>query len=313
MGAAPDSSFLAPPGEVIDWRMTVLFDTAVGTGALNDLPATAEDIALARGLDPHGLRVMFDALAAWEIVERTDDGRYRLGAAAPDASTAATIRHQARAIDRWSSALSDRIRGATGAPPTTPTDPEVFLDALAVNARRAAPGLVELCLERFPEARRVLDLGGLHGEYSLEFARRGLEVTMQDLPRMIDVVKSRGYLAEAGVELFAASFFDEVPAGPFDLAFCCGITHTFDGDRNLTLYRNLRPAIAAAGGVAVVTTLRNRHPMGDVFAVQMYVNGNGGDSHPEEDYRTWLGAAGFTPDAHPTDLPGRPQSVIFAS
>jgi hypothetical protein len=120
-------------------------------------------------------------------------------------------------------------------------------------------------------------------------------------------------LEEAGVDLFEGSFFDAVPDGPFDLAFCCGITHTFDGDHNLALYRRLRPVVAPGGGVAVITFLRGRRPLTAVFAVQMLVNGSGGDTHSEAEYRHWLGAAGFRVDDTPLDLVDRPQSVLFAT
>ncbi len=191
-------------------------------------------------------------------------------------------------------------------------DPELFLDALAATARKAAPGVVDVVLARFPNARTVVDLGGGHGEYSLEFARRGLAVVLQDLPPMVEVVARRGVLAEAGVELFAGDFFETVPEGPFDLAFCAGITHTFDGARNLALYTRLRSVVAATGGIAIVTFLRHRHSLADVFAVQMLANANGGDTHGEDEYRKWLGEAGFTPDPTVIDLDGRPQSVLFA-
>ena len=308
-----DLSFLAPPGQVADWRMTVLFDAVAGAGVLERLPATAEELAGSLGLDAHGLRVVLDALVAWGVVVRDGDGRYAAGPGAPAPEEAAVIRHHARAVRRWSAALDASVRGEPPPERTGTIEPVLFGDALAVSARAAAPGLVDLCLARFPAARSVLDLGGLHGEYSLEFARRGLAATMQDLPPMIEVARARGRLEEAGVTLFEGSFFDTVPDGPFDLAFCCGITHTFDGDRNLTLFRRLRPVVSAHGGVAVVTFLRGRRLLADVFAVQMLVNGNGGDSHTEEEYRGWLSTAGFTVDPSPVDLPDRPQSVLFAT
>jgi hypothetical protein len=192
-------------------------------------------------------------------------------------------------------------------------DPEVFLDALAVTARRSAPVVVDAVLDRFPDAKTVLDLGGLHGEYSLEFVRRGLRATLQDLPTMVDFVRRRGELAAAGVDLFAGSFFETLPPGPFDIAFCTGITHTFDGEHNRLLYRRLRPVVSPSGGVAVISFLRHRQPLADVFAVQMLANANGGDTHGEEEYRSWLGEAGFVVDPGTVDLPGRPQSAIFAT
>ena len=308
----PDLSFLTPPGEVADWRMTVLFDAVAGAGVLDRLPGTAAELAGSLSLDAHGLRVALDALTAWGIVARDGDGRYTAGPAAPDTQDAAVIRHHARAVRRWTTALDARLRGRPEAEKVGMVEPAVFAEALAVGARAAAPHVVDLCLARFPAARRVLDLGGLHGEYSLEFARRGLAATMQDLPPMIEAARVRG-LEEAGVALFEGSFFDAVPDGPFDLAFCCGITHTFDGDRNRTLFRNLRPVVTSGGGVAVVTFLRGRLPLADVFAVQMLVNGNGGDSHTDQEYRDWLEGAGFRVDAGVLDVPGRPQSVLFAS
>jgi SAM-dependent methyltransferase len=308
-----DRSFLAAPGEVADWRMTVLFDALATAGVLAGLPATASGAARALGLDAHAVRVALDALAVWGIVARDADGRYVPGADMPGPEDAAMIRHHARAVRGWSAHLDARLRGDPEGRPAGMTEPALFLDALAVTARRSAPGVVDLCLARFPDARRVLDVGGGHGEYSLEFARRGLAVTMQDLPDMIRMVRDRGGLEEAGVDLFEGSFFEVIPDGPFDVAFCCGITHTFDGEHNLALYQRLRPVLAVGGGVAVITFLRGRRPPVDVFAVQMLVNGTGGDTHSEAEYRHWLGAAGFRVDDSPIDLPDRPQSVLFAA
>ncbi|HEX3621682.1 MAG TPA: methyltransferase [Acidimicrobiales bacterium] len=303
---------MAPPGEVVDWRMVVLVDVAAGAGVLEALPGTADDLAGRLGLDPHALRVVLDALGAWGVVERDDNGGYSLGPQAPDAAGTASLRHDARAIRSWSTTVDKRVLGEPVETRPGMPDPELFIDALAVGGRAAAPAVVDICLERFPEARSVIDLGGGHGEYSLEFARRGLQVTLQDLPVMVDVLRRRGTLEAAGVKVVAGSFFTGVPPGPFHLAFCAGITHTFDGPHNEMLFRNLRPAVASRGGVAVVTFLRHRQPMADVFAVQMLANANGGDSHSEEEYRAWLGGAGFRVDDAPVDIPGRPQSALFA-
>ena len=308
-----DLTFLAPPGQAADWRVVVLCDAAAATGVFDKLPGTAEELGDRTGLEPQALRVVLDALAAVGVLETGDDGRFTLGAAAPDAAAMATVRHHARALRRWATAVEPRLRGESTRDPAGVADPELFHDALANNARKVAPEIVDVCLQRFPEARSVLDLGGLHGEYSLEFTRRGLRATMQDQPAMVDVARRRGRLEAAGVELFEGSFFEKVPEGPFDLAFCSGITHTFDGDRNLTLFTNLRPVVAPGGGVAVVTFLRGRNPLTPLFAVQMLVNDNGGDTHTEAEYRSWLAEAGFTVDDAVLDLLGQgPRSVLFA-
>lgn len=308
-----DLTFLSPLGEVADWRMILLCAAAASTGVLTELPATADRVADRLGLDGHAVRVLLDALVGWGVVSRGSQGIYEQAAGAPGDEALSAIRHHARALRCWAG-LERRVRGEDSGDPVGPPDPGSFHDSLAVTARVAAPEIVDLCLARFPGARRVLDLGGLHGEYALEFTRRGLRATMQDQPHVIEVVRQRGRLEEAGVELFEGSFFDSVPEGPFDLAFCSGITHTFDGDRNQTLYRNLRPVVSREGGVAVVTFLRNRNPLTALFAVQMLLNANGGDTHTEEEYRSWLSGAGFTPDGGVLDLPGRGgRSILFAT
>jgi ubiquinone/menaquinone biosynthesis C-methylase UbiE len=313
MSTPNDLTFLAPPGEVADWRMILLCDAAIATGLFDKLPRTVDELAGRTGLRPDALRVVLDALAALGVLEAGAGGGVAAGPAAPEPEAMPSIRHHARALRRWSTAVEPVLRGEA-VQGVGMTDPDSFHDALARNAQKVAPEVVDLCLQRFPNARSVLDLGGLHGEYSLEFTRRSLKATMQDMPAMIDVARRRGRLDAAGVDLFEGSFFELVPDGPFDLAYCSGITHTFDGEHNLLLFKNLRRVVAPGGGVAVVTFLRGRDPLPAPFAVQMLVNDNGGDTHTEAEYRAWLTEAGFTVDEEVLHLPGQgARSVLFAT
>jgi ubiquinone/menaquinone biosynthesis C-methylase UbiE len=313
MSTPNDLTFLAPPGEVADWRMILLCDAAIATGVFDKLPGRLDELSARTALRPDALRVVLDALVTLGVLEGGDEGVYRVGPAAPEPAAMPSVRHHARALRRWATDVEPILRGEAAAGAGV-TDPDMFHDALARNAHKAAPELVDVCLQRFPDARSVVDLGGLHGEYSLEFARRGLKATMQDMPAMIDVARRRGRLEAAGVELFEGSFFELVPDGPFDLAYCSGITHTFDGEHNLMLFKNLRRVVAPGGGVAVVTFLRGRHPLTALFAVQMLVNDNGGDTHTEAEYREWLTEAGFAVDEEVLDLPGQgARSVLFAT
>lgn len=315
MAATGDLTFLAPPGGVADWRMVLLCDAAIATGVFDALPATAAEVAEKAGLDAEAVRVVLHGLVPLGVLEVGAGGTFSAGPAAPPAEAMPSLRHHARALRRWATAVEPILRGEEPAGETAGNvDPEMFHDALARNARSVAPEVVDACLGRFPGAGRVLDLGGLHGEYSLEYVGRGLKATMQDRPAMIDVARRRGRLEAAGVELFEGSFFEKVPDGPFDLAFCSGITHTFDGDHNLMLFRHLRRVVAPGGGVAVVTFLRGRNEITALFAVQMLLNGNGGDTHTEAEYRAWLTEAGFTVDETILDLPGQgARSVLFAT
>lgn len=312
MPATDDLTFLAPPGAVADWRMVLLLDAAIATGVFDRLPGTAEEVAERAGLAPAALRVVLSALVTLEVLQAGADGSFSLGPAAPEPAAMPSVRHHARAMRRWATSIEAQLRGERTSGEIT--DPETFHDALRRNAQQVAPAVVDAVMARFPSAGSVLDLGGLHGEYSLEFTRRGLKATMQDMPAMVDVARRQGRLEAAGVDLYEGSFFDAVPDGPFDIAFCSGITHTFGAEQNLSLFRNLRPVVTPAGGVAVVTFLRGRNPLSALFAVQMLLNDNGGDTHTEEEYRAWLAEAGFAVDGGVLDLPGQgARSVLFAT
>lgn len=69
---------------------------------------------------------------------------------------------------------------------------------------------------------------------------------------------------------------------------------------------------APGGGIAVVTFFRGRNPSVDIFAVHMLLNSRGGDTHPESDYRRWLGEAGFSV-LDIVDVAGEATSALFAT
>lgn len=78
-------SFLAPPDAVSDWRMVVLYEAAAGTGLLEVIAGAALTPAVLAerlGLDQQAVRVVIEALAAWEVVDVEETGgwyRVQLG------------------------------------------------------------------------------------------------------------------------------------------------------------------------------------------------------------------------------------------
>lgn len=308
-----DHSFLAKPGTLSDWRMVLAYEAAAEAGIFAALPGRPAELAADLELDERVLDALLEELAVWSVVEIDEHGRYSSGAGAPSSEDDAVLRQHAAVIRRWATLLGDRLRDRTAMPGQLPAraPTDVWLKFLAANARPLAPVALDACLSRFPRSERVLDLGGGHGEYSLEVARRGLRPVMQDLPDVIEIANRGDRLTRAGVELFAGDFFETLPPGPFDLVLCAGVTNTFDGQRNLDLYRSLRAIIAPGGGLAIVTFLRGRNSVASIFALQMLAVTDGGDAHGEEDYRRWLGEAGYGP-LEVQDLEPRPQTVMLA-
>lgn len=308
----PDLTFLAEPDAVVDWRLLVLLDVATETGVLDALPGRPDELAERLGLDPTGVRIVLDALGAWNVVVADSEGTYAPGFSAPDEESRPVLYHHARAVRQWASGLEDRVRGLPLAEPRPAMPhPDRWQAALAVSARRSAPGVVDAVMAAAPRAASVVDLGGGHGEYALEFARRGLGATLQDRPAMIEIARAAGRLEAAGVELVAGDFFETLPDARFDVVFLSGVTHTMPGERVGKLFGRAASIVVPEGVLAVQTFLRGRHRTGAIFAIQMLVNGGGGDTHAEADYRRWLAEAGFAPPER-VDLDDGRRTVLLA-
>lgn len=305
-------SFLVPPGEVSDWRRAVLVDAAVEVGVLAELPATPATVAERLGLDERAVRIVLEALSAWDVTAIGESGEMVLGTGAPGPDETAVLRHHARAIRGWSTGTADRLRRV----PPTPGAPaarqvELMLAALAVNGRESAPGAIDACLARCPGAQRVLDVAGGHGVYAAEFAHRGVAATVLDRAEVLDWADRDGLLSGAGIATFAADLFEELPSATFDIVFCAGFTYTLDAVRNLELLARLRRVVADGGTLAIMTFLRGTDPMARLFAVQMMAAGGRGDTHGENDYRRWFAETGYH-EAEVVRLDRRPEWLLLA-
>jgi SAM-dependent methyltransferase len=306
-------SFLAPLGEIADWRLVLAYDAAVGAGVFDALPASLAELATSLDLEPSSLRAVLDQLAVAHIVTNDDLGRFAPGPAAPSWPVDAMLVRHAAIIRRWADLLPARLRQRDGCDHIEPAaqDPHVGLALLAIHQANQVPTVIDRCLERFPHARRALDVGGGHGAHARELARRGVSTVLQDLPPVIDTLRTRGTLDGADVELVAGDARTTTPDGPFDLVLCSALTNMFDDATNQDLLRRLHAATADHGGIAIATYLRDRTPVAASFALQMLVWTDGGDAHNTDQHLRWLATAGYR-EPHAEDLQDPPQTLILA-
>lgn len=242
--AAPN----VPVEPAADWRQALIYGAASDAGILSSLPGTPPEVAAASGADERATRVVLEALEVWGFVASDGDGRYDRGPAWPSDDVGIGLLQQARFIRGTAAHLPERMRGEVS-PMGQRSGRELdqWQAGMAARARTVAPAIADACLARVTEARSVLELGGGHGEYGLEFARRGLHVVLQDRPAVLEFPHRREVWAAAGVELFPGDFFEVVPERRFDLVLVAGVTHTFDGEHNRRLYQRLRPLSRPAG------------------------------------------------------------------
>ncbi|MHB8771564.1 MAG: methyltransferase [Syntrophales bacterium] len=263
-------------------------------------PLTAGQIAAAIGAELRGLTILLDALAAMGLMVKRDDA-YRaepsagrlLAAAGPD-SILPIILHNVDLWERWG-ALTAKI-----AAPRRPGGwTAAFIGAMHAIASPLAGRIVRLADPA--GSRRMLDVGGGSGVYTLAFleAAPALRATIFDRPEVLEMARQR--VAEAGMEervTFAQGDFekDPLPAG-HDLAFVSAIIHQNAPAENVALFRNVFASLDPGGRVVVrdhvLSPDRTAPRGGALFAVNMLVGTAGGNSYTEAEIGAALTEAGF--------------------
>lgn len=289
---------LAAPPELVDWRLALCLEIAHSAGILDSLPATAAQIAAERHLDARAVRAILSVLAAWEYVETDTAGVFSTGAQWPDAEQLAALIQHGAWIRRWSEAVPRRLRDRQAPIPEALAVPG-WVSRLSLLESACQPFIepvVEMCLAHTENQSplRILDLGGGHGAYARQFARRGHQVVLQDLPEVIDAARADGGLAADQVELVVGNAFETLTPGPFDVVLCGTFTNMFSLDQVRRLLIGIRGVLAPSGRLVLATWLRDHGPVGAAFGVQMLIATAGGDAHSEADYRTLLEETGYS-------------------
>lgn len=285
------------------WQDSLLLGGAIKAGilaALMDRDGTAAEVATRVQGDERAVTIVLEALAQAGHLDKSD-GRYQLsgekrlslGDESSPSYQGHLYRHDMRLVERWLT-LAEVIK--TGEPhPVEARFTEgkaSFIRAMDVYSRPIAGAVAEECLLRYPETRSVIDIGGGWGTFSEAFASRGLKVTLFDLPEVIEIVKERSV---DGLSLLAGNFNDELPPGPYDLAFLANVTHIYGPEYNKSLIQRVAKLLGPGGGVAILDfILGPDSPAAAFFAVNMLVNTVTGGAWQKRQYRSWLDDAGFT-------------------
>jgi (2Fe-2S) ferredoxin/SAM-dependent methyltransferase len=284
--------------------------TAVGSGA------NAEAVAEALGTDGRATETLLNALVALGVMEKREGvfrnapvaARY-LSAGGKDDSRAALL-HTAHLWPRWST-LTECVRQGTSVtrrearrgPSSGVLDDDewttAFIAAMHKNAAFRAPLVVQaIGLEG---VRRVLDLGGGSGAYSIAFARARPELTADILDRPEVVLIARRHIEEAGltdrVKARAGDLGDEEYGSGYDLVFLSAICHMNSPDENQVMLRKTFDALEPAGRVVIQDFVldpdRTGPRTGALFALNMLVGTQAGSSYSGNEYEGWLREAGF--------------------
>jgi cyclopropane fatty-acyl-phospholipid synthase-like methyltransferase len=184
-----------------------------------------------------------------------------------------------------------------------------FIAGMQRNAKARAPLVVKALATT--GVRRVLDLGGGSGAYSIAFAKACPDVKCEilDVPEVVPLTAE--YISQAGVtarvSLRAGDMLRDDFGSGYDLIMLNAICHMFSEEQNRDIFRRAHQALAPNGRLVVQDFILNPDKTGPqhaaLFSLNMLVATDAGAAYSEPEYTQWMNAAGFT-DLCRINLPG---------
>lgn len=266
---------------------------------LLSVPRSAAESAQALQTDMRATEILLDALTGLGLLKKSG-GKYKNAAVAGQflvgdapASMAGMVQHADNLWKNWT-ALDEVMK--TGLPARKARDHEAFIRAMHGNALLRAKDVVKSL--DLKGVRRALDLGGGPGTYGMELAKKGISVTLYDLPETITV--ARNIVSASGVknmEFMEGNFFNGPMGGGYDLVFISQVLHVFPEQENIAIIKKSHDALNPRGRIAVqefyIENSRTSPAPSALFSVNMLINSNAGRCYSPREIKGWLSEAGF--------------------
>jgi SAM-dependent methyltransferase len=302
-----------------------VFDTlATGTKSV-------EEVSKETGASARGLRAIMNALVGLELVRKSGD-KYSLTPESdaflvsnkPGTLAGFFPMNMRRLIPSWLK-LDEIVRTGRPAQPHNEEHPGTeFFTELVENIIPMSYGGAQALAEHLNMAKaakpvRVLDVAAGSGIWGIALAQKSsqVQVTAVDWAGMIPTTKR--ITQKFGVAdrfKFIEGDIGEVDFGNgYDIATLGHILHSEGEERSRHLLKKVSGALKAGGTIAIGEWLVNddrTEPLpGLMFAVQMLVNSEEGDTFSFNEIRGWLEEAGFG-SARTLEAPG-PSPLILAT
>ena len=269
--------------------------------------------------------MLLNALVALDLLVKEDEtfknspvaDRYLKEGAPDDARS--SLMHSVHLWPRWST-LTECVRKGTSVT-YTPMDERdeswtrAFIAAMHRNAALRAGQIVRvLAAEKY---KRILDVGGGSGAYSIAFAKNREDVTAEvfDLPSVLPLTQE--YIEEAGLSDRVTTKEGDLHSDDFgegyDLVFISAICHMLSPEDNRKMFAKAHKALKPHGKVVIQDFILEQNRTSPysaaLFALNMLVGTKEGSSYSGPEYTEWLMDTGFT-DIRKINLPG-PTALIL--
>jgi SAM-dependent methyltransferase len=308
--------------EQLGWQEAVILGCAKQQGileAIADARHSPNEVAEQLEMNPRAVYALLSALAELGVLAE-DDNHYwlveehrgpLLDRGHPDYAGGLVV-HRFELIRRWARMPEILESGSPigeDEPAAGPEGKETFIYSMRRLAKPGVRVVAELLLSRLPENPHILDVGGGPGTYAEAFAIGGAQVTVFDLPEVVELMKE--HFDAADISAVGGDFNEGLPEGPFEAAYLGSVSHIYGPEENLALLERVADSLAPGGLIAIRDFIRGLSKGAALFGVNMVVNTESGNTYTEEEYREWLSAAGFE-EIEVLSIPERDTLFIFA-
>jgi 2-polyprenyl-3-methyl-5-hydroxy-6-metoxy-1,4-benzoquinol methylase len=271
-----------------------IFDHLVSPGK------TAQALTKKISADERATELLLDSLVAIGLLQKSKDlyknspltSRYLISGKPEYQGD--ILRHYSNLWDNWSG-LDTVLK--TGKPNRKSHDHEAFILGMHNLALlKVKKVLAHLDLKG---VKRVLDLGGGPGTYSMALAIKGKEVTIMDFPETLKIAKR--LFDKAGISkkitLLSGDFMSDEMGRGYDLIFISQILHAYDDEGCISLLKKCFQSLNPGGRVVVQEFTLDESKTspfhGAIFAINMLVNTPGGRTYTPKEMSSWMKKTGF--------------------
>ncbi len=177
---------------------------------------------------------------------------------------------------------------------------EAFIGAMHERAALQAKGVLDKL--KLKGIRHFLDIGGGSGVYAMDFVKRDPEkkATVFDLPDIIPITKK--YIKKEGLtsrfSFICGDYNKDAFGKGYDMAFLSAVIHINSSKQNAKLVKKCFDALNAGGQIVIQDHVMDEDRTspygGALFAMNMLVATECGDTYTESEIKGWLKEAGFS-------------------
>ncbi|MDP4196732.1 MAG: methyltransferase [Bacteroidota bacterium] len=278
--------------------------TALGTGE-----KTSEEVSEKLATELNATARLMNALVAIGLL-RKEKGKYSNQSIAskylvrdsPDYLSG--LMHLVNLWDTWSHLTESVRKGSASVKEEINEREEVWLKSFiqAMHARGINRAKQVAPLLDFSKVKKILDVGGGSGIFTFTFLKQNdkMNAVIFDLPNVVPITREHIYKEDMTerVKTIAGDYLKDDIGSGYDMIFLSAVVHSNSYDDNQDLIRKCADSLNPGGQIVILDYVMNderTEPIGGtIFAINMLVGTQKGDTYTQTEISDWLLSAGMS-------------------